>query len=173
MAHEAPGDPEADGPYRRLARAVQAYEIFPLWLVSGVLRREPVEPGDTYGICYHFLPGVDLFFGGRVTESFDGPADGVWRAGFTFRTVQGHLELGEETFFVEKDAVSRGGAGGAAVVVAAGVVADAAGGAVCPMGAGAGLSRGPGPSGADGETGAHGCRGMTAPPLFSLIPESD
>ena len=64
----------------------------------------PVEAGDTYGICYHFLSGVDLFFGGRVTDSFDGPADGVWRAGFTFRTLRGHVELGEETFFVEKDA---------------------------------------------------------------------
>ena len=106
VAHEAPGEPEADGPYRRLARAVRAYEIFPPQLVTGVLRRAPVEAGDTYGICYHFLPGVDLFFGGRVTESFDGPADGVWRAGFTFRTLHGHPELGEETFFVEKDAAS-------------------------------------------------------------------
>ena len=106
VAHEAPGEPEADGPYRRLARAVRAYEIFPPRLATGVLRRAPVEPGDTYGICYHFLPGVDLFFGGRVTDSFDGPADGVWRAGFTFRTLRGHPELGEETFFVEKDVSS-------------------------------------------------------------------
>ena len=107
VAQEAPGEPEADGPYRRLARAVRAYEIFPPRLVSGVLHRAPVEAGDTYGICYHFLPGVDLFFGGRVTDSFDGPAaGGVWRAGFTFRTLRGHPELGEETFFVEKDAAS-------------------------------------------------------------------
>ncbi len=103
VAREAPGEPEAGGPYRRLARAVRAYEIFPPRLVSGVLRRAPIEAGDTYGICYHFLPGVDLFFGGRATDSFDGPADGVWRAGFTFRTLCGHPELGEETFFVEKD----------------------------------------------------------------------
>ena len=106
VAHEPPGEPAPDGPYRRLARAVRAYEIFPPRLVSGVLRRAPVEAGDTYGICYHFFPGVDLFFGGRATASFDGPADGVWRAGFTFRTLQGHPELGEETFFVEKDAAS-------------------------------------------------------------------
>ncbi len=104
VAREPPGAPVADGPYRRLARAVRGYEIFPPRLVSGVLRRAPVESGDTYGICYHFLPSLDLFFGGRVTDSFDGPTDGVWRAGFTFRTLQGHPELGEETFFVEKDA---------------------------------------------------------------------
>ena len=41
-----------------------------------------------------------------MTASFDGPADGVCRAGFTFRTLQGHPELGEETFFVEKDRAS-------------------------------------------------------------------
>ena len=106
VAHEPPGDPAPDGPYRRLARAVRAYEIFPPSLVSGALPRSPLQVGDTYGICYHFLPGLDLFFGGRVTDSFDGPADGVWRAGFTFRTLRGHPELGEETFFVEKDPAS-------------------------------------------------------------------
>ena len=106
VAHESPGEPEPAGPYHRLARAVRAYEIFPPWLVSGALRRAPIEAGDAYGICYHFLPGVDLFFGGRATASFDGPADGVWRAGFTFRTLQGHPELGEETFYVEKDTAS-------------------------------------------------------------------
>jgi hypothetical protein len=68
-----------------------------------VLRRAPIEAGHTYGICYHLLPGVDLFFGGRATASFDGPAGCVWRAGFTFGTLWGHPELGEETFFVEKD----------------------------------------------------------------------
>jgi hypothetical protein len=106
VAQEATGEPEPDGPYRRLARAVRAYEIFPPQLVSGVLRRAPIEAGDTYGICYHFFPGVDLFFGGRATASFDGPANGVWRAGFTFRTLRGHPELGEETFYVEKDAAT-------------------------------------------------------------------
>jgi hypothetical protein len=104
VAHEPPGPPEPDGPFRRLARAVLAYEVFPPSLVSGVLRRAPVQSGDTYGICYHFVPGVDLFFGGRVTAAFDGPDGDVWRAGFTFRTLAGHPELGEETFFVEKDA---------------------------------------------------------------------
>jgi uncharacterized protein (UPF0548 family) len=62
-----------------------------------------VEKGDTYGICYHLFPGVDLFFAGRVIDSFDGPSGDVWRAGFTFRTVRGHPLLGEETFLVEKD----------------------------------------------------------------------
>ncbi|HVS34550.1 MAG TPA: DUF1990 family protein [Gemmataceae bacterium] len=103
VAHEPAGDPLPDGPYRRLVEAVQSYQVFPPALLSGVLPRIPLQIGDTYGICYRFLPGLELFFGGRVTDVFDGPADGVWRAGFTFRTLRGHPELGEETFFVEKD----------------------------------------------------------------------
>ncbi len=103
MAHESPGAPEPGGPFEALARAILGYDIFPPRLLSGVLRRDPVQPGDTYGICYHFLPGLDFFFGGRVTAVFRAEAHGVWRAGFTFRTVQGHPELGEETFWVEKD----------------------------------------------------------------------
>jgi hypothetical protein len=103
VAREAPGEPLPDGPFRSLVREVMAYRIFPVWLVEGVLRREPMQSGDTYGICYHFLPGLDLFFGGRVTETFDGPMGTVWRAGFSLRTVEGHAELGEETFQVQKD----------------------------------------------------------------------
>lgn len=102
VAHEPPGPPEPGGPYQRLAKAVRGYEVFPPTLVSGVLRRNPVERGDTYGICYHLFPGIDLVFAGRVIDSFDGPSGDVWRAGFTFWTVRGHPELGEETFLVEK-----------------------------------------------------------------------
>ena len=103
MAQEAPGAPERNGPFDVLEKAILGYEIFPPSLVSGVLRRNPVQLGDTYGICYHALPGVDFFFGGRVIDVFRAEPEGVWRAGFTFRTVVGHPELGEETFWVEKD----------------------------------------------------------------------
>jgi hypothetical protein len=103
VAHEAAGVPEPDGPFRRLATAILGYEIFPPTIVVGVLPRRPLCPGETFGICYHFLPGLDLFFGGRVMEVFDGEVAGQWRAGFRFRTVAGHPELGEETFAVAKD----------------------------------------------------------------------
>jgi hypothetical protein len=106
MAREAPGPPEPDGPYRRLAAAVGAYRVFPPRLLAGVLRRVPVGVGDTLGTCYHFLPGVDLFFGGRVTQCFDGQSGDIWRTGWTFQTLAGHPEVGEETFWVEKDAAS-------------------------------------------------------------------
>ena len=100
---EAPGDPETGGVHERVAAAILGYRIFPPWLVTGVLRRTPVEVGDTVGIRYHFLPGMDLFMAARVTERFDGPTGDVWRTGFTYRTLVGHAEYGEETFCVEKD----------------------------------------------------------------------
>jgi hypothetical protein len=103
VAQEQLGDPEPGGPCERLADAILSYQIFPPALVSGVLSRAPIQPGDTYGICYHFLPGVDLLFGGRVTHCFRGREGDVWRAGFTFQTVAGHPMVGEETFWVEKD----------------------------------------------------------------------
>jgi uncharacterized protein (UPF0548 family) len=103
MAQEAVGAPEPDGPFETVARAILSYEVFPPWLVSGALRRNPVKTGDTYGICYHFFPGIDFFFGGRVVAVTREEIDGVCRAGFRFRTVVGHPECGEETFWVEKD----------------------------------------------------------------------
>jgi uncharacterized protein (UPF0548 family) len=100
---EAPGEPEPDGIHRRAAAAILRFDIFPPRLVRPVLRREPIEVGDTVGICYHQAPGIDLFFAARVIACFDEEKDGVWRTGFTYRTLVGHPEYGEETFSVEKD----------------------------------------------------------------------
>jgi uncharacterized protein (UPF0548 family) len=103
VAVERPGPPETAGSFRQMARAILGYQVFPPRLVTGILRRTPVEPGDTVGICYHLTWGVDLFFAARVVACFDESADGLWRTGFTYRTVVGHPVLGEETFSVEKD----------------------------------------------------------------------
>lgn len=103
LAHERPGPPETDGPYRKLARALWAYNVFPPRLLTGIVPRTPLQPGDTFGSCFHVLPGVDLFFAGRVTHTFDEFADGLWRAGLAFHTVQGHPAIGEESFLVEKE----------------------------------------------------------------------
>ena len=100
---EAPETPEPDGVHRRTAAAILHYDIFPPRLVRGVLRRQPIQVGDTIGICYHQAPGLDLFFAARVVACFDEQKDGLWRTGFTYRTLVGHPEYGEETFSVEKD----------------------------------------------------------------------
>lgn len=100
---EAPGAPEPDGLHRRGAAAILRFDIFPPRLVRSVLRREPLQVGDTVGICYHQAPGIDLFFAARVVACFDEEAGGIWRTGFTYRTLVGHPEHGEETFSAEKD----------------------------------------------------------------------
>jgi hypothetical protein len=105
VAIEPPGAPQPNGPFRRLAEAIKRYDIFPPSLVRPLLRG-PLNVGDTFGTRYHFLPGVDFFFGGRVIDVFDGADDAGWRAGFTFRTLIGHPEMGEETFAVAKNAAS-------------------------------------------------------------------
>jgi uncharacterized protein (UPF0548 family) len=103
VAVESPGEPEPGGPHRRVAQAIFGYQMFPPALVSPVLSRSPLQAGDTVGILYHFMPGLDLFCGARVLECFDIARDGIWHTGFKYRTLRGHPELGEETFSVEKD----------------------------------------------------------------------
>jgi hypothetical protein len=103
---EAPGAPESDGIHRRVAAAILRYDIFPPRLVRPVLRRQPIQVGDTVGICYHQAPGLGLFFAARVVACFDEEKNGLWRSGFTYQTLVGHPEYGEETFGVEKDVVT-------------------------------------------------------------------
>ncbi len=106
VAQEAPGDPEPSGPFERVAAAILRYDIFPPALLTGVLARAPVEAGDTYGICCHFVPGIEVLFGGRVKNCFREVDGDVWRAGFIFQTIVGHPMIGEETFWVEKERTS-------------------------------------------------------------------
>jgi hypothetical protein len=103
VAQEAPGPPEPSGAFRALTKAIRAYRIFPEGIVERVLASEPVEVGDTVGASYHAIPGMDLFFASRVTAVLDDRIGDIWRAGFTYQTLIGHPELGEETFSVEKE----------------------------------------------------------------------
>ena len=100
VGREPPGAPVADGPFRRAAEAILRYQVFPPSLIRPVLRRSPVEVGDTVGILYRPLR---LFFAARVVDRFDRADGSVAHAGFTYRTLVGHPELGEETFSVDKD----------------------------------------------------------------------
>jgi Domain of unknown function (DUF1990) len=102
VAAEAPGEPVAGGPFARVAAAILRYEVFPPALVEGVLRRAPVEPGDTVGIRYKGFRVADVFFAARVVDRFRRVGDGAVCEGFTYRTLVGHPELGEETFSVGK-----------------------------------------------------------------------
>lgn len=99
---EPPGPPEANGLHRRAATAILGYDIFPPSVGRAVITRNPVEVGDTVGLRYRFGLGLEMFFASRVTERFDEQRGELWCTGFTYRTLAGHPELGEETFSVEK-----------------------------------------------------------------------
>jgi uncharacterized protein (UPF0548 family) len=103
VAHEPPGDPLPDGPFRRVATAILDYRVFPPWLLTPILERSPLQVGDTVGLTYRLLPGLRMFVASRVIDAFDEASLTGWRAGFTYRTLPGHAELGEEIFAVEKD----------------------------------------------------------------------
>jgi len=106
VARAAPGSPAAEGPHARAAAAILRYDVFPPELAVRVVEREPVREGDVVGLRYRLGPGLDLFFASRVVEVFDAPAEGVHRTGFRYRTLEGHPELGEETFSVETELAS-------------------------------------------------------------------
>ena len=96
VAIEAPG--EGGDAFHTLARAIHHYRIFPTWLGKGVCQRK-VEVGDVVGLRYFLFPGVHIFFASRVNEVFHTPL----RSGFSYQTLAGHPEVGEETFAVQKD----------------------------------------------------------------------
>lgn len=104
VASEDPGPPGQVA--RRLADAILRYDVFSPSAVVAVMRRTPVEIGDTIGVRFHFVPGLDLFFAARVTNRFESQDEHKWRCGFTYRTLDGHPECGEEDFIVEKDLAS-------------------------------------------------------------------
>ncbi len=99
VAAEPPGPPLPEGPFRRVADAIMAYRIFPEWLVRGVTARVPLRAGETFANRLRVLPGVEVFFAGRVKAVI--AEDN--RVGFTLQTVNGHPATGEETFEVCKD----------------------------------------------------------------------
>jgi uncharacterized protein (UPF0548 family) len=90
--------------HRRAAEIVLAYRVFPPRVGTPVVARAPVEVGDVVGLRYRTAAGgLELFFASRVTERIDGEHDGWWRTGFTYRTLAGHPECGQETFAVETE----------------------------------------------------------------------
>lgn len=100
LAPEEPGPPGAR--FAAVAAEIRGYRIFPRSMIEPVIRR-PVEVGDTVGAHFRGFPLVRIFFASRVVATFDGDDDGWWVNGFTYRTLRGHPEHGEETFTVEKE----------------------------------------------------------------------
>lgn len=103
LALEAPGEPEEDGPFARLEESVLAYQVFGPEIGTPLVRRCPVQVGDTVGLDYHFLGPIRILIASRVVRVFHRErTEEGWRSGFVYQTLQGHPELGEEIFEVTK-----------------------------------------------------------------------
>jgi uncharacterized protein (UPF0548 family) len=91
--------PYSTAAFERISDAILTYQVFPKDLGTGLTplkyeERYCLEVGDTVMFCWRFLLGIHLGFGCRVNEVFLTPR----RVGFSYQTLVGHPELGEETF---------------------------------------------------------------------------
>lgn len=105
VAVEPAGPPQPQGAFERVAESILHYRIFPLQVGTPVLA-DSVCKGATVGLRYRLLPGLHLFFASRVVDVFEHRSEELWRSGFTYQTLVGHPEVGEETFWVEKNLAS-------------------------------------------------------------------
>lgn len=100
---ESPGPPEMGGPFERIERAIMGYRIYPLSLLKGQLPNASIQSGDTLALRMALPLGFGLGFGTRVQSAGRTESEGWVRGGFSYTTLQGHPELGEAWFWVEKE----------------------------------------------------------------------
>jgi hypothetical protein len=103
LAQEPPGEPLEDGPFSRVSDSILRYDVFGPRIGDPYRDCDVLEPGVTVGLRYRFLPFLNLFFASRVVMVFDREeVEHGWRSGFSYQTLVGHPELGEEIFEVTK-----------------------------------------------------------------------
>lgn len=103
LAVEDEGPPAEDGPFARVEASVLSYRVFGPRLGIPAVRREPLKTGDVIGLRYNFWGPIDMFFASRVVEVFEREeVEDGWRSGFSYQTLEGHPETGEEIFEVKK-----------------------------------------------------------------------
>lgn len=103
LAKEREGPPEPGGAFEILAQAVLSYDVFGARIGRPIVKRSPVQVGDTIGLVFQPLPFLGMFFASRVVEVFnlEESVEG-WRSGFVYQTLESHPEVGEEIFAIIK-----------------------------------------------------------------------
>ncbi|MCF7553027.1 DUF1990 family protein [Pseudonocardia sp. WMMC193] len=105
LGREAPGEPAADGVFARAVDLVNSYEFSDPAIVRAAYR----SPGDLLGRAM-VLEGrfllLRLLMGVRVTDRHDelveGPEGPERRVGWSYQTLDGHIEQGRLTYEVAK-----------------------------------------------------------------------
>lgn len=98
---ERPGDPEPNGSWAIARRLVEAYEAAEPSIIRGVYRadaplcgRDMLLEGRFHGLRFHM--------GVRITDVVDETRDAVRVWGWSYETLEGHLERGRMTYEVVK-----------------------------------------------------------------------
>jgi uncharacterized protein (UPF0548 family) len=106
VGQEKPGAPEPDGPWATACRLVSEYEFADARILRGVYHRESELLGRNMLLEARFF-GLRFYVGVRVTgvtdeerDSGDGP-ERAW--GWSYQTLEGHLEQGRLSYEVIKN----------------------------------------------------------------------
>lgn len=106
LADEPPGPPETAGAWEAACRIIEAYEFAPHRLLRGIYRPAHALLGRDMLLEGRFA-ALRFYLGVRITEVLDTERDGphgperVW--GWTYQTLDGHLEQGRLTYEVVKE----------------------------------------------------------------------
>ncbi|OLL73039.1 hypothetical protein Ae168Ps1_1420 [Pseudonocardia sp. Ae168_Ps1] len=102
VGSEPPGDPVPDGDWERACAVVRGYQFTDHHRLRGVFR--PADPllGRDMLLEGRFGP-LRFHLGVRVTDVVDTTRDGKRIWGWTYETLDGHLERGRLTYEVVKD----------------------------------------------------------------------
>lgn len=106
IGQEGPGPPEPGGPWQIACRLVGQYEFADARILRGVYQRNGALLGRNMLLECRFF-GLRFYVGVRVTEVIDeerDTSDGTERVwGWSYQTLEGHLEQGRLSYEVIKD----------------------------------------------------------------------
>jgi uncharacterized protein (UPF0548 family) len=86
--------------FDRGCAALQAWKMFDIGWVELIHPAEAVAPGQTVVVLAHTF-GLYSLSANRVISLIDKDDGQIWRRGFSYGTLQQHVERGEERFSVE------------------------------------------------------------------------
>jgi uncharacterized protein (UPF0548 family) len=86
--------------FDRAYAALQAWKMFDIGWVELIHPAEPVAPGQTVVVLARTF-GLYSLSASRVITMIDEDNGQIWRRGFSYGTLQHHVERGEERFSVE------------------------------------------------------------------------
>ena len=105
LGREAPGEIEPGGLAEKAAALVASYEFADPAILRAVYRTPSDLVGRDMLLVGRFLL-LRFAMGVRVTESHDDVRDGEHRIGWSYQTLEGHLEQGKLTWEIAKDLAS-------------------------------------------------------------------